>query len=158
MAWWITIYCKRECEDLTPVTLLHALRGGHYEALADEYGVPEGDVAPALRDLAVSPDLEVHFGWARPLLVHVWDEPDRVREELDEAREVRDVPASVDAFVSACCSVVAIELGFSMLENMGVVIAYEVARYVAQKYDGVIVDDDDRWQRVVDGELVPIAE
>ena len=52
----------------------------------------------------------------------------------------------------------AAELGFSMLEDMGVVFAYEIARFVAQKYDGVIVDDDARWQRIAEyGAFAPVG-
>jgi hypothetical protein len=52
--------------------------------------------------------------------------------------------------------VIGLELGFSMLEDMGVVLAYELARYLAQKGDGVIVDDDDRWQVIERGAFSPI--
>ena len=41
---------------------------------------------------------------------------------------------------------------------MGVVLAYEIARYIAQKYDGVVVDDDDRWERVDRGVFVSVGE
>ena len=42
------------------------------------------------------------------------------------------------------------------LTDMGVVLAYELARWLAQKGDGVIVDDDNRWQFVEDGAFRPL--
>ena len=72
-------------------------------------------------------------------------------EEIAEAREECDPPPTAEPFLAACVEIVALELGFPMLENMGIVIAFEAARYFAQKGDGVIADDDDRWHRVENG-------
>ena len=44
-----------------------------------------------------------------------------------------------------------LELGFPMLEDMGIVFAYEIARWLAQKGDGLIVDDERYWQIIEDG-------
>lgn len=120
-----------------------------------------GLVAPALRLLRVTHALEVHYASepdARPVIVHVWTEPERVREEVEEAIEVRAAPPSVSSYLERCRAVVGIELGYSMAGTMGVVLAYEVARYIAQTYDGVVVDDDDRWERVDRGVFVSVGE
>jgi len=52
--------------------------------------------------------------------------------------------------------IVGIELAPSMLSDMGVVFAYELARYLAQKADGVIVDDDGTWQEIARGGFSPL--
>jgi hypothetical protein len=58
-------------------------------------------------------------------------------------------------WLNACREVIGIELGFSQLQqDVGLVIACELARYLAQKGDGVIVDDELEWFAVVDGEFV----
>jgi hypothetical protein len=41
--------------------------------------------------------------------------------------------------------VVSFELGWSQLEDMGVVIAGQVAEYIARIGDGLIVDQNDDW-------------
>ncbi len=107
--------------------------------------------------LTVSKDLHVSFGDSRPIVVHVWSTPERVAEELSEMHEVRSPPKSLHEPLKATKEIVGIELGFSHLENLGVVIAWEIARYFAQKGDGLIVDDDDRWQRIDDGAFFEIA-
>jgi hypothetical protein len=168
MSWWITVYCRRDCGSLNSGELARGIRDGDLEApagvdyhtLAEDYDVREALVAPALRHLRVTEDLEVHYApneSARPVVVHVWAAPERVREEVEEAHEVRDAPAEASPYLEDCRAVVAIELGSSMAETMGVVLAYEVARYVAQKYDGIVVDDDDSWQRIHEGEFTPVG-
>jgi hypothetical protein len=57
-------------------------------------------------------------------------------------------------YLDACREVVGIELGFGQLEDMGLVIACELARYLAQKGDGIFVDDNNEWYAVADGEFV----
>jgi hypothetical protein len=165
MAWWITVYCQKPLPELTPERLRagitdedpEASAGADYFTLAEGYGVDDAQVRPALQALRVTDDLKLHFGDARPVVVHRWTEPDRVAEELAECHEVRAPPPSIREPLGRTKEIVAIELGLTNLEDMGVVFAYEVARYVAQKGDGLIVDDDDRWRRVVRGAFEVLA-
>ena len=57
-------------------------------------------------------------------------EPSQVAEELKECAEGRSPPAAAAPVLERCCEIVGIELGFSQLEDMGVVLAYELARYL----------------------------
>lgn len=162
---WITIYCRKSLAPLEAEQVRAGLRdqdpsasaGGDYLMLAEARGVPEELVKPALALLRVTGqglDLEVQYREAgRPIVTHHWVSAERVKEELDEAAEVRAPPESVRARLSETTEIVALELGFSMLEDMGVVLAYELARYLAQKGDGLIVDDDNLWQDVEAGAL-----
>ena len=87
----------------------------------------------------------------------MWSERAQVAEELAELEE-REPPAGAADVLAQCTEIVAIELGFPMLENMGIVIATEVARYYAQRGRGLIVDDDDQWFEVIDGQFVELVE
>lgn len=164
MAWWLTVYCQRPVSKLTAKQLhagitgedATARAGVDYFTLAEDYDVADELVGPAVKALAVSKDLHVSFGDPRPVVVHVWSTPERVAEELKEMHEVRSPPKSLHQALKATKEIVGIELGFSHLENMGVVIAYEIARFLAQKGNGLMVDDDDRWQRIDDGAFAAI--
>jgi hypothetical protein len=160
---WITIYCRKSVAALSAEQVRagmvdqdpSASAGADYLTLAESYDVDEAEVKPALANLRVSGeglDLEVQYREAgRPIVVHHWATVGRVKEELEEALEVRAPPESVRERLAQTTEIVALELGFSMLEDMGVVLAYELARYIAQKGDGLIVDDDNVWQDVDDG-------
>ena len=140
--------------------------GVDYWTLAEDYGIDDTAVVDAaLNLLRVQPngeglDCELRYQAeddARPVVVHVWDEPGRVAEELEEAKDGRDPPAGIMERLGKTKVIVGIELGFSQLEDMGVVLAYEVARWLAQRGDGLIVDDDNAWQSVRDGGWVGLS-
>jgi hypothetical protein len=168
MALWITVYCRFRREDITAAQLLDgihgrdlsALAGVDYESLAEDYHVHLTSVADAVAALAVRPladgaGCEVRYGAeARPLFVRRWRETARVAEEIREVVErAASYPREAVERVRSSCEVIGIELGVSHLRDMGVVVAYEVARYLAQKCDGVILTDEGRWLRVDDGEF-----
>ena len=164
MPWWLTVYCKRELA-LTPRELKRGIRGEDdtalagvdYLTLSEWYGLDETEVKPALSKLAVkarskrSLDVEVSYGGSRAIVVHPWTTTERVAEELSEARANRSPPPAAATWLDACRAIVGIELGYSQLEDLGIVLAYEIARYLAQKGEGVIADDDGKWQCVREG-------
>jgi hypothetical protein len=175
MAWWLTVYCTRSVADLTAADLARGLRDGDpqapagvdYDTLAEGFELDEDLVAPALAALRVEPPdgssiaVEIHFrpgSEHRPISVHLWDDPARIAEELEETRENREPPPAAERTLAGTVAIVALELGFPMLENMGIVIATEAARWLAQKGAGVICDDDNQWFEVRDGgALEPLA-
>jgi hypothetical protein len=172
MPWWITVYATRSVAHLTAGQLATGLRDGDREApagvdyalFAEGYEIDEALVEPALANLRVMDDggdFEVHFDAdpeMRPITVHRWSEPARVAEELAETRENRDPPPSIEARLADVVEVVGLELGFPMLETMGIVLATELARYLAQKGAGFFVDDDGQWFEVRDGIIVDVAQ
>ncbi len=169
MAWWLTIYCREPVSALSPAQLLvgirgedpSALAGVDYWTLAEHFGIEDEAVVDAALDLlrvrepgATGLECEVAYrpeDDVRAIAVHCWTEPERVAEELEEAQEGRSPPPEALPRLRASKEIVAIELGFSQLEDMGIVFAYEIARWIAQKGDGLVVDDDDCWMMVEDG-------
>ena len=171
MPWWLTVYCRSSVGELDAQQLADGLRnrdprapaGVDYLALGEEYELDEAEVSAALEHLVVEAagdkplDVEIRYRPepdARPIIVHLWDQPDRIADEVEEAIDGRDPPEGAGPYLSACREVVGLELGFGQLEDMGLVLACELARYLAQKGDGVIVDDENEWYAVDDGEFV----
>jgi hypothetical protein len=171
MAWWMTVYCRKSVAQLDAQQLLDGLRdrdpeasaGVDYALLAEVHELDEDDADEALEHLEVVTtgprplDVEIRYRSnpdARPIVVHLWDAPERVAEELEETLEGREPPEGALPYLSACREVIGIELGFGQLEDMGIVFASELARYLAQKGDGVIVDDENQWFAVADGGFV----
>jgi hypothetical protein len=174
MAWWLTIYCRRPVSALAPARLLagiqghdsEALAGVDYWTLAEQLGIEDEAVVDAALDvLRVRGDEELGLRSgceicyrpeidARPIVLHCWSDPARVAEELQEAEESRSPPPGALSRLRAASEVVGIELGFSQLEDMGLVIAYEIARWLAQRGDGLVVDDDAQWMAVESGAWV----
>lgn len=170
MAWWLTVYCRKRVADLSAEQLEIGLRNGDpsapagvdYAELGDEYELDDEVVEAALAHLVVERTgdgpLDVHVRYrseadARPIVVHFWQQGARVAEEIQEAIDNREPPEPALARLRAATEVVGIELGFSQLRDMGLVLACELGRYLAQKGDGIFVDDDNEWYAVVDGEF-----
>ncbi len=166
MACWITVYCRASVASLSAEQLLagitdkdpSASAGVDYQTLAESYDLDDSLALVALERLAITPlgesPLDVSLTYepgARPIVVHWTDAAERIRVELEEARELRRPPPWALERFSSVREIVMIELGFSQLESMGIVFAFELARYLAQKGDGFIVDDDKRWREIVDG-------
>ncbi|MFK8003149.1 MAG: hypothetical protein AB8H86_26500 [Polyangiales bacterium] len=176
MSSWITVYCRVPVGGLSSAAVLSGIRAGDenaragvdYFTLAEQYeGVNDDDdaVSAALSGLrlcesdvqteglsrsTVAGGLRLHYGATKPVILHHWNEPGRLDEELQECRH-RQPSEVANQMLSACCEIVGIELQASQLRDFGVVLAYELARYLAQKGDAVLVDDEGRWFVVVDG-------
>jgi hypothetical protein len=169
VAWWLTVYCRAPIDDLTPARLLAGLRDGDalapagvdYLTLAEQYGVDdESAVAAAVASLRAEGGggagvacrvfyLDAPGG--RPLVVHHWTDAGRIADELAEVDEVRRPPRAARERLRATRAVAAVELGPAQCEGLGLVFAYEIARWLAQRGDGLVVDDDGHWSLVRDG-------
>ena len=86
--------------------------------------------------------------------MHYWTNPDRVAEEGQEVVEQfsadNDRSARIKTHLQNAKAVVGIEMGFSQLEDMGIVFAYEIARWFGRNRGGMIKDDDDHWSVIDD--------
>ncbi len=161
MASWISIYCTRSLAELTAKQLLKGITGKDakaragvdYLTLAEDYDVDE-DAAEAAEDaLAIERSDDgfiVTYGTKRPVFVRRWAKTVRVASELEEARE-HEGSKAVEQRLGKTTEVIGIELGASQLTDFGIVVAYELARYLAQKGRGIICDLDHHWSEVVDG-------
>lgn len=161
MASWISVYCTRSLAELRAKQLLKGITGRDakapagvdYLTLAEGYDV-DADAAEAGEDaLAVEDDDDgfiVTYGTQRPVFVRRWAKPTRVASELEEARE-HDPSAAVEKRLARTTEVIGIELGASQLSDFGIVVAYELARYLAQKGRGIICGLDHGWTEVADG-------
>jgi hypothetical protein len=166
MAYWITVYCRVMVAPATPQQLLDGIQGGDqsalagvdYATLAEDYGLAEADAARAQSALNVEAlesncNYQVTYGAAeQPLIVRLWRDPTRLEQEIAEITErAGKHPVEAVQWVRSSTAVVAIELTMSQIRDMGIVIAYEIARYVAQRFEGLILTDDERWLRVMNG-------
>lgn len=171
MALWLSLFCQTSTTHVTSSQLLDGLRGRDqralagvdYHTLAEDYDVKDELVRPAVAALKVDAlsggdGYEISYGeGVRPVFVRRWTDPPRVAEEIQEMHDrLGSAAEPAAAWIRACREVIGIELSANQLEDMGVVIAYEAARYLAQKGNALILTDQDRWLRVEDGAFVTL--
>lgn len=166
MSAWITVYCADSLRTLTASQLLdgirgkdaYALAGVDYPTLAEDYGAEASHATDLARTLAVRA-LDNDAGYevtyrddSRPVFLRQWRKPDRVAEEVREVTErPEQLPQQVVDLLSKTQEVVGVEYAPQSSDEMGIVVAYEVARYVAQVGAGIIRTDEGRWLRVLNG-------
>ena len=162
---WISIYCRRSIASITAAQLLDGIRGRDaaalagidYDTLAEDYDLDEDAVDAALAALVVTRDgdtFAVSYGPARPIFVRRWKD---ATVHVEESIERRPPSTALAARLRSAVEAIGIELGASQLTEFGVVLGYEIARYLAQKGDGVIVDLQDRYVAVDGGAFQDLA-
>ncbi len=165
MAAWFTIYCSRSVERVTAVDILAAMDNWDFHTSAEGYGIGDDEVVDrALASLKLERDAgpgDVRFRLTygppkrRPILIHAHTDPEVLAEERDEAEELLEEASGesierVRAHLSRMVEVVSVELGWSQLEDMGVVLAGMLSEYLAVIGDGLIRDPRDVWWVVED--------
>lgn len=169
MAAWFTVYCLQPVAALTAASLRTGIEHDDYHILAESFGIDDDDaVDRAVRALRVVPAarpagvrFRVRFGTPRPLLVHVWDSPERVATEREEAEEQFDtstggVPRRIRLHMDWVTAVVAVEMGWGQLDDMGIVFGCLLAEHVAATCGGLIRDPHDAWWAMKKGRAVRI--
>lgn len=157
---WVSVYCTQSIDDVTPEQLRSDIRDNDYWTLAENYDVDNDLVDPALALLRIETDrngFQLHYRpeGERQLAIHCWTNPERVKEESEEVLELFDVDSGetatrIQEHMKNVQAVIGIEMGFSQVEDMGVVFAYEVARWFGQYRGGLIKGVDDNWS-MIDG-------
>jgi hypothetical protein len=159
VAAWLTVYCTRSVARITASDLVAALGAADLHMSAEAFGIDDESVVDdALAQLRIESiaglaDVRFRLTYAadnRPVLIHLCDDP---VEELEEAlEEVQD--ERVRACVQQAVEVVMVELRPSQLEDMGIILAEQVAETFASAGRGLVRDENDDWWAVEHGVLV----
>ncbi len=161
MAAWLTVYCTRSVSHVTARDLLTAIEDiEDIYTLAEGFGIEDEEVVKrALTQLRIEPVSEpegVKFclryrpAAFRPVLIHWSAAPEFVRGVVEETRELLEEATGkgvkrVRAHLERVIEVVSLELGWSQLEDMGIVLAGQVAEHLATIGAGLIKDQNDDW-------------
>jgi hypothetical protein len=168
---WIYLCCRKSVSKITAARLLRGIKGDEpepragvdYLTLAEDYPVGklkgyENVVEESLRrlEVAAQPDdiaYEVSYAdWpARPIAVHRWDLESAGSGLLDGILQ-KGAPAVKAATFK---QLIGIRLSRHHLGDMGIVFAYEVARYLGQLGRALVLNDQGDWQEIEDGEWQP---
>jgi hypothetical protein len=163
MAAWLSVYCTRSVRKVTAAQLRKAIDDADIHTIAEGFGIDDDDVVDralahfrierVTRQVGVKFRLRYRHVRYRPVHIHLWVKAARVKTEREEALEQfegirgRGVGA-VRRHLSRVVEVVAVELGWDQLEDMGVVLGGQVAEFYAFVGAGLIRDQNDDWWTV----------
>jgi hypothetical protein len=168
MPYHIMIFNQKPLGRFSGESLLASITASNYHTLCEQYGLDSGLIQPALGDLKLEMNRgsEVPFFVLRygpqhqpPLVVTRWDALTSAGRQrlLDFA----DSPESADLRERLMCTreLVTIELVEAQLADLGLLLAYEIARWAAGVGSGVMYGLDGCWYGMnVDHAFVPLTD
>ena len=147
--------------NLTPITqfdpdeIRAAVTESNFHTLCDQYCLDPALIQPALDSLEIQvPDLEKVplFGLrfapepTAPIIVNCWRESERVAAYIHTYTSV--APALVQNHLSLSKEVFIVELQRLQSADLGVLFAYELARWLAFRGGGWVYGFDGTWYRL----------
>jgi len=174
LAYRIHIYCRQTAVAITPDQIMRALGQADLMIEAEARGIADEEalVDAALPYLRIEntghlpfEEWRLHYGppgerdipiervaGAREVRTRI---DTMIYEHLDDGRVSEAhliLPRLYETIEEVC-----ITLGGAQTGDLGIVLAYELARYIAGVTEGLISDDYKEWWRVDDGVFVEIA-
>ncbi len=152
----IYIFNQRALVNFNLQGLVTAIRSANFDTLCDQYGLSRALIQPALAHLeliaAPESDLPIFTLAYRPksqppIIVTHWDEKAKSFERLITALE-SDVTGDVYNQVKLSTNIYCIELTEPQIKDLGLLLAYETARFLAAEGNGVVLGFDKIWYRL----------
>lgn len=157
MPYWIMVFNQHALASFSKESLLSAVTTSNFYTLCHQYGLNPGLIQPAMDRLA----LEMSSGEPMPLFLLRYqdmDQPPIVVTEWNTDAEggkqlLLDVvkslttPYASDQLANTRF-IYAVELVESQLYDLGLLLAYELARWVAVRGSGIVLGLDSIWYRL----------
>jgi hypothetical protein len=166
MHYRILVFNLQSLDEFNKEELHRYLLDVSFTTLCDQYQLDPALIEPARSNLEVVvsnehtlPYFYVKYGSNRvqPLIIYEWDvESERGRGILDGVLKGETTSDVTNALLDVK-SIIEIELATLQLKDMGLLLAYEIARWAANKGGGVILGLDKTWYRLNDHQaFIPI--
>lgn len=154
MGYWITVFNKKAIKRVSVQRLLDSITKSNIVSLCHQYGLSTALIQPALKHLEVvlPPDglspfflLRYRPKKERQLVVYQWDLDEKAGQELlDDA--IRRFPyPEFSGLLTQTQGILGIELDHPQLSDMGLLLAYEVARWAGVQSQGIVRDVEGKW-------------
>ena len=153
-----TVYCKRNVGALTPENLLKQLEVLDYWTLGEDYDISEEAVNFALPLAIKNVDsgrfrlYHLSYGKAdkRPIEIDRWESEDQHRGAVEETIENLTIEdraraKKISDFLRASVDSVSVSFG---IDPPAAMFAWEVVRFFASEFDGIIEADDGEWLKI----------
>jgi hypothetical protein len=159
MAIRYTVYCKRSVAAVTPEQLLAGVQVADLHTIAENDDIPDDVIVDALGQLRIENVDPIGFRFyrfcyrpagKRPIDVERWQNAEEVQGVVAEvlaslADDGHPALARIRTHLQQTVDIVDASFGSSPEEQMAPVLASEVARWLAEKFDGIIRAADDTW-------------
>lgn len=157
MTYRIMVLNPHSIGAIDPEELQEVLLLANFHTLAAQYRLDEGLIEGCVSNLEVTtvdplvaPFFVIKYrgGNYLPLLVYRWAQADQRGGGLWRDVLPEDLPPQVRQQITDASEILVIELDKSQLEDMGILLAYEVARWAAVRGGGLVLGLDGKWYRM----------
>lgn len=157
MHYGVFVFNREKICRLNRIRILSRIQGSNFQTLCDQYGLDPELIAPVMEhlDLILPPEDRLPFFLLKyqsvglsPLIVCRWD------IECENGRQFLEVALSDESggriknHLLQTKEVLVIELERSQLADLGLLLAYELARWAADQGQGIIRGLDGNWYRL----------
>jgi hypothetical protein len=156
----ITVFGKRSLAGVIPDEVRAGVDEADWWTLAEGYGIDDEDLVNAALDHFRIERLrtrlgEVYHVYYRPrgrrqIDLWRWTSPEEIAEEVAGARKKlkrsrKPALRRLGDQLARVGEVISLGLGWDQLDGMAVVLAYEIARWLAHVGDGCVRDHEGQW-------------
>lgn len=153
MPYWILVFSQKALGNRDANGLVNAIKGANFSTLCNQYGLDPALIPSTLARLEVqigagpyTPFFVLSYPAKdrRPIVIYIWE-----AEEKEGARLLQKAlytsSDTVKVRLRGTHTILAIELSRSQLNDLGLLLAYEVARWVLEGGGGIIQGLDGVW-------------
>ena len=168
MNYWIFVFNKKTIEPINEEGLLERITDSNFEILCRQYGLDPLMIQPTLAQLQIvlapkdlSPFflLQYHPQGKRPIVVYRWDSHQDYGKALLQDAVGDNQQEEIQEHLAQTQYLIGIELAQSQLRDMGLLLAYEVARWAADVGHGLLRGVDGKWYRLnLHKAFIPLKE
>jgi hypothetical protein len=157
MPYWILIFNQKPLGQFSGDSLLATIKTSNYRTLCEQYGLDPGLIQPALTHLS----LEMAEGSAvpyflvryqpqhqPPLVVTRWDTTISVGRQWLVSFAESSVSADIHDRLMCTRELVTVDLFEAQLVDLGLLLAYEIARWAAGLGEGIVYGLDGTWYQL----------
>ena len=156
MSFWITVFNHKNIGKITTGKLLESVRESNLRTLCEQYGLDPALIDPAMANFEVlsaptaQPIMVIKYRpeGERPVILYRWDTDSLAGADYIEKVVGEVTDPLVEQHLQKTSEVFGLELEESNLGDMGLVLAYELARWLAFRGDGLILGLDSVWYQL----------
>ncbi len=157
MCYWITIYNPLPMSGFDEESFIKAITQSDYHTLCEQYGLDAALIAPAIHSLSVtyppragSLFFFLHYGidHAASLAMYRWSSASDTGRVLQSEALNHVASERFSGALMAAQEIWGITVEKHQLEDLGLLLAYEMARWAMHQGDGVMYGLDGLWYRL----------
>jgi len=157
MSYWIFVFNQKTMEKISPEGVLKAVTKSDFYTLCQQYDLDPGLIQPALENIEIVQTdgasslvfmLRYRPEGQCPLRIYRWGISEETGEALLNKALDEAALGPIREDLSKTAQIIGIEIRKTQLQDLGLLLAYELARWAAERGCGILRGLDGIWYRL----------